>query len=98
MGILYAGIERGGVRVPLQQFATRIMRYRPGRMEWECRDQRFPGLTVKLFGTTLADANGFTARLTTAGSQAGDQALWCVFPPTAEAGAVSHRQNHPARI
>jgi hypothetical protein len=90
MGTLYAGIERGGVRVPLQQFATRIMRYRPGRMEWECRDPRFSGLTVMLSGTTLADANGFTARLAAKGSQAGDRALWCVFPPTAEAGAVSN--------
>jgi hypothetical protein len=89
MGSLFAGIERGGVRVPLEQFATRIMRYRPGRMEWECCDPRFPGLTVKLFGTTLADANGITARLTVTGRQAGDLALWCVFPPTAEAGAVA---------
>ncbi|MCX6879800.1 MAG: hypothetical protein NTW21_39250 [Verrucomicrobia bacterium] len=95
MGILYAGIERGGVRVPLQQFATRIMRYRPGRMEWECRDPRFPGLAVRLLGTTLADANGFTARLAVTGSQAGDRALWCVFPPTAEAGAAATVRTSP---
>ena len=95
MGILYAGIERGGVRIPLQHFATRIMRYRPGRMEWECRDPRLPGLTVRLSGTTLADANGFTARLTSDGGQAGDRALWCVFPPTAEGGAVSNINSTP---
>ncbi len=88
MGILYAGIERGGVRVPLHQFATRIMRSRPGRLEWECRDPRFPGLTVTLHGTVLADANGIAARLAVKGSLAGDRALWCLFPPAAEGGGA----------
>ena len=85
MGTLYAGYERDAVRVPLHQFESRIMRYRPGRMEWECSDDRFPGLTVTLEATTLADATGFTARMTVQGSEPGDRALWSLFlPPGAE--------------
>lgn len=90
MGTLYAGIGRGEARVPLHQFAKRIMRYRPGRMEWECSDPRFPELTVKLSATTLADANGFTAHIEVAGAKPGDQALWCLFPPSSDAGSVHH--------
>jgi hypothetical protein len=81
MGTLLAGYERGEVRLALHQFATRIMRSRPGRMEWECRDERLPGLTVRLEATMLADADGYTARLSTQGRQPGDRALWCYFPP-----------------
>lgn len=84
MGRIYAGIERNGIRVMLHQFGNRVMRYRPGRMEWELTDNRFPGLTVTLSATTLHDANGITARLKTQGSQAGDKALWAFFPPDAD--------------
>jgi hypothetical protein len=84
IGRINAGFERKGVRVMLHQFENRIMRYRPGRMEWELNDQRFPGLTVTLTATTLADANGITARLATKGSQPGDQALWAFFPSEAD--------------
>ncbi len=86
MGVLYAGIDRGGNRIFLQDFAHRIMRYRPGRMEWELTDPRLPGLTAKLLGTTLADATGFTARLAVEGAQVGDAALWCFFPPNLDQG------------
>ncbi|MFH1024862.1 MAG: hypothetical protein V1809_15890 [Planctomycetota bacterium] len=80
MGILYVGIGRGETRILLQQFAEREARYRPGRMEWNMSDPRLPGMKVHLTGTTLADANGFTARLTVEGAQPGDRAAWCVFP------------------
>jgi len=86
MGSLYFGIERGGRRMLLQQFADRVMRYRAGRMEWEITDSRFPGLTVKLEATTLTDADGFTARMAVNGSKPGDQALWGFFPPEAGRG------------
>jgi hypothetical protein len=54
------GIERDGKRVMLHQFANLVMRYRLGRMEWECQDARFPGLTVSLVATTLADVHRMT--------------------------------------
>lgn len=85
-GTLLAGFEREGTRVPLHQFSTRIMRCRPGRMEWECRDERFPGLTVTLQAVTLADADGCTARMAVRGGRPGDRALWCLLPP---AGATA---------
>ena len=90
------GIQRGSTRVLLQHFAQRTMRYRPGRMEWEMTDPRFAGLTVTLVGVTLADADGFTARLTVRGSLAGDLALWCFFPPGAEAGSKFKAKTSPA--
>jgi hypothetical protein len=86
MGVLYAGIERGAARLPLHQFRERVMRYRPGRIEWEASDPRLPGLKVKLLGTTLADATGFTARLAVEGAKSGDNALWAFFPPNPEKG------------
>jgi hypothetical protein len=86
MGTLYGGIERAGKRVPFHRFSERVMRYRPGRIEWELSDPALPGLKARLIGTTLADATGFTARLTVEGSKPGDQALWCFFPPDVEKG------------
>ena len=86
MGVLYVGIERGATRLPLQQFSERVMRYRPGRIEWEFSDPRLPGLKATLVGTTLADATGFTARLAVNGAQSGDNALWAFFPPNPEKG------------
>ncbi|MFA4945615.1 MAG: hypothetical protein WC789_13065 [Lentisphaeria bacterium] len=92
MGILYAGIERSGTRVLLQNFANRVARYRPGRMEWEMSDPRFPGMTVRLIGTTLADANGFAAQLKVEGAQPGDSAAWCYFPQPVDKAAEAQRR------
>jgi len=91
-GTMFAGFARGEVSVPLQQFDKRIMRYRPGRMEWECSDARFPELTVTLLATALADGNGFTARIETSGAMPGDRALWNIFPPSADAGSIHHAE------
>jgi hypothetical protein len=95
-GIFRFGIERNGIRVMLHRFSDRVMRYRPGRIEWELRDARFPGLTVVLATTTLADANGVTARIAAKGSQPGDKALWVCFTPNADKGA-SYRWSHDTR-
>ena len=92
-GIIRFGFERDGKRVMLHQFSDRVMRYRPGRIEWECQDARFPGLTVLLAATTLADANGVTARIAAKGSKPGDKALWVCFSPNADKGA-SYRFSH----
>jgi hypothetical protein len=86
MGVLYVGIERGATRLPLHQFSERVMRYRPGRIEWELSDPRLPGLKATLIGTTLADATGFTARLAVEGAKSGDNALWAFFPPNPDKG------------
>lgn len=86
MGVLYVGIERGATRLPLHQFSERVMRYRPGRIEWELSDPRLPGLKATLIGTTLADATGFTARLAVEGTKSGDNALWAFFPPNPDKG------------
>lgn len=89
MGVLHAGIERDGLRLPLQQFADRVMRYRPGRMEWELTDPRLAGLKVRLMAVTLADANGTTARMVATGCKPGDKALWCFYSPGAEQAGSS---------
>ena len=88
MGTLYVGIERDGTRLALHQFSERVMRYRPGRIEWELSDPRWPGLKARLVGTTLADATGFTARLAVEGVKPGDNALWYFLPPAPEKGGA----------
>ncbi|MBN8456974.1 MAG: hypothetical protein J0M04_03945 [Verrucomicrobia bacterium] len=95
-GIFRFGFERDGQRVMLDQFPERKMRYRPGWIEWECRDPRFPGLTLSLAATTLADANGITARIASKGSRPGDKCLWACFPPNADKGS-SYRWQHDTR-
>lgn len=87
MGRLYAVIERGGIRIALHQFDHRIARYRAGRMEWELKDARMPGLVVRLLVTTLADADGCTARLVAEGAMPGDLAAWVLVPPGVEKGS-----------
>ena len=95
-GIFRFGFERDGERVMLHQFSERVMRYRPGRIEWECRDSRFAGLTVTLAATTLADANGITARIASKGSRPGDKCLWVCFTPNADRGS-SYQWRHDTR-
>jgi hypothetical protein len=87
-GIIRFGFERDGKRLMLDRFSDRVMRYRPGWIEWECRDEAFPGLTVSLAATTLADGNGVTARIAAKGSRPGDKALWVAFTPAADKGAA----------
>lgn len=41
----------------IKTFTGRGGRYRPGWIEWVCRDETFPGLAV-------SDGNGITARNT----------------------------------
>lgn len=86
-GIFRFGIERNGKRLMLDRFSNRVMRYRPGWIEWECRDDAFSGLTVSLAATTLADGNGVTFRVSSKGSRPGDMALWVGFTPNADKGA-----------
>ncbi len=86
-GIFRFGIERDGKRLMLDRFSERVMRYRPGWIEWECRDEAFPGLTVSLAVTTLADGNGITARIASKGAKPGDKVLWAGFTPNADKGA-----------
>ena len=83
-GVFNVGFERAGVRLPLHQFSQRVMRYRPGWIAWELSDGRFPGLSLHLEATTLADANGMTARISGKGLAAGDRALWICFTPQVE--------------
>jgi hypothetical protein len=92
MGSLYVGIGRGAARVLLQQFSRRVARYRPGRMEWEMSDPRFPGRKARLVGTTLADASGFAVRLVVEGAQPGDSVAWCVFPASPEKPSVATKR------
>lgn len=86
-GIFRFCIERNGKRLMLDRFSGRVMRYRPGWIEWECRDDAFSGLTVSLAATTLADGNGVTFRVSSKGSRPGDKALWVGFTPNADKGA-----------
>ena len=86
-GILRFGFERDGKRRMLDQFSERVMRYRPGWIEWECRDEALPGLTVSVAATTLAEGNGVTARIASKGARPGDKTLWVAFTPDADKGA-----------
>ena len=86
-GIMRFGFERDGKRRMLDRFSERVMRYRPGWIEWECRDEAFPGLTVSIAATTLAEGNGVTARIASKGARPGDKALWLAFTPDADKGA-----------
>jgi len=87
MGRLYAGIARGDTRLALHQFARRTARYRAGRMEWELSDDRLSGMVVRLTITTLANADGCTARLIVEGARPGDLAGWALVPPGVDKGS-----------
>jgi hypothetical protein len=97
-GILTAGIIRGDTQLELGQFGKRIARYRAGVMEWEVSDDRLPGLTVILSLTTLADANGMTARVTATGTQDGDRLVWCILPPGSKAYMPQLLDGAPDRL
>jgi hypothetical protein len=88
LGVLRVSVRRGDVRLLLDQFGERVMRYRPGRMEWEVRDPRLEGLTVTMTATTVADGDGFTVRVQSTGAQAGDDMQWMAWDekPVAVAG------------
>lgn len=89
MGGLAVCWERSGVQIQLKDFSTRIMRCRPGRMEWECRDTRLSDLKVTLSAVALADANGFAASITAGGSKPGDKAVWHFSPAGGQANRVN---------
>ena len=78
-----AGVVRGDVRVQLHEFGLRVMRYRPGRIEWELTDPRFPGLTITMTATTAPEGDGFAVQIQSKGAVAGDELLWLYFPPEA---------------
>jgi hypothetical protein len=84
MGRLLTLIARGDTRLALHQFQQRSARYRAGRMEWEVSDARLPGLIARLVITTLANADGCTARLIVEGARPGDLAGWALVPPGVE--------------
>jgi len=86
-GIFRFGVERDGKRVMLDSFSERVMRYRPGWIEWECRDKAFSGFVVSVAATTLADGNGVVVRIASQGGRPGDKALLLGFTPDADKGA-----------
>jgi len=75
-GNLTLAVQRGEATRWLHDFADVTSRYRPGRIDWVCRDPLFTGLTVSLEAVPLAAAEGFALRLTAHGSQAGDRLIW----------------------
>lgn len=79
LGKLRVGLKRGDVDLQLDQFSERVMRYRPGRMEWEVRDQQLPGLTVTMVATTVSEGDGFTVRVRSKGAKAGDELQWIIL-------------------
>jgi hypothetical protein len=79
LGKLRVGIRRGDVCLQFDQFNERVMRYRPGRMEWEVREPKLPGLTVMMTATTLAKGDGFTVRVMSKGAKAGDELQWIIL-------------------
>ena len=98
MGRLYTLIARGDTRLALHQFQQRTARYRAGRMEWEVSDARLPGLTARLVITTLANADGCTARLIADGVRPGDLAGWALAPPGVEKGSQYQVQDRRQRV
>lgn len=88
LGTLRVGVRRGDERLQLDQFSERVARYRPGRMEWESRDPKLPGLTVTMTATTVARGDGCTVRIRSKGAKAGDELQWIIpdEKPVAVAG------------
>lgn len=78
-GKLRVAVRRGNVRLQLDQCSERVMRYLPGRMEWQVRDPRLPGLTVTMVATTVAEGDGFAVRVQPQGAMAGDELQWIVL-------------------
>ncbi len=98
MGRLYVAYARGDVRLALQDFQQHTARYRAGRMEWELRDARLPGLVVRLLITTLANADGTAARLVTEGAQPGDLAAWVMVPPGVDKASAYQVQTETSGV
>ena len=88
LGKLRVSVQRCGVCLQLDQFGERLARYRPGRMEWDVSDPQFPGLTVTMTATTVAEGDGFTVRIRSKGAKPGDELQWIVADekPVAVAG------------
>lgn len=76
LGHLMLALQRGGQAKWLQDFSEITARYRSNQMEWELRDVAFPGLTLRLQATPLADKPGYAVKLTAQGAAAQDQIIW----------------------
>lgn len=91
LGKLRVAVQRGAVHLQLDQFGERVMRYRPGRMEWEVSDPQLPGLSVTMLATTVAEGDGFTVRVKSNGAKAGDELEWILIDPKLEAVVSTSR-------
>lgn len=80
LGTVQAGAARGSARLKFEEFGQRVMRYRPGRMEWELSDPRIPGLTVTMMATTVAEGDGFVVEARATGAKPGDETPVVLFP------------------
>ena len=81
LGTLQGAVKTGTATARLDEFSKRIMRYRPGRMEWELSDPRFPGLKLLMAATTVSEGDGFVVELKVGGAKAEEELLWRYFPP-----------------
>jgi hypothetical protein len=80
MGALNAALVRGPLRLPFEQFAERVARYRPGVMEWELSDPKVPNLKITMTATTVAEGDGFAVQVKSQGAAAEDQLAWLYRP------------------
>jgi hypothetical protein len=80
LGTIQGGVKRGETSLKFEEFSQRVMRYRPGRMEWELSDPKFEGLALKVTVTTVAEGDGIVIEVRAGGAKLGDELLWYYFP------------------
>ena len=86
LGTVQGLIKTAQMTLRLEEFSNRLMRYRPGRMEWELNDPRFSGLKLVLAATTVSQGDGFVVELKATGAKPGEELLWRYYPPDVRQG------------
>jgi hypothetical protein len=81
LGTLQAAVSDGATILGFHEFANRVMRYRPGRLEWDLSDPKFPGLNLVMTATTVSEGDGFAVEIRASGARPGQELLWRYFPP-----------------
>ncbi|MDX9972223.1 MAG: DUF4450 domain-containing protein [FCB group bacterium] len=76
LGHLYIGISQDGAGKWFHAWPEVDVSYTDGRMDYVLRDAAFPGVTVRLSASPLADSAGLIVKVTLEGATGGTRLLW----------------------
>jgi len=84
LGKLTFAVSDGKQTKFLHTFEKRLMRYRPGQIEWQFSDPAFGKALFTIKTTTLAEATGYVVRISAKGNTQPLSLAWCFVTPTLE--------------